>query len=72
MVNLLEQAINSDDGDRAAKVIQDDSASNRPMSPIRCFRKPGRPAASQRGPYPRGVAIATTLTARSKSLRARC
>ena len=23
MVNLLEQAINSDDGDRAAKVIQD-------------------------------------------------
>jgi hypothetical protein len=71
MVNLLEQAINSDDGDRAAKVIQDTRHRIGRCRQL-VFPKTWPPGREQRGPYPRGVAIATTLTARSKSLRARC
>jgi hypothetical protein len=71
MVNLLEQAINSDDGDRAAKVIQD---TRHRIGRCRQLGVSENLAARPRAAWPvsSGVAIATTLTARSKSPRARC
>ena len=59
MANLLEQAIDADDGDRAAKIILDASASNPTTWRTMYFRKPRQliagnaPASSASGCRPR-------------------
>jgi hypothetical protein len=42
MANLLQQAINCNDGDRAAKIIKTRSVSRAMTSPIFASRRPGR------------------------------
>ena len=46
MANLLEQAINCNDGDRAAKIIRDRSASKITTWPATASRRNGRLIAS--------------------------
>ena len=46
MVNLLEQAINSDDGDRAARIIQDALGIESDDVANYAFPRPGHPTAS--------------------------
>ena len=46
MPNLLEQAIDSDDGDRAARIIQEALGIESDDVANYVFRRPGRPTAS--------------------------
>ena len=55
MVNLLEQAINSDDGDRAARIIQDALGIESDDVANYAFPRPGHPTASS-VPHHRRVA----------------
>jgi hypothetical protein len=56
MTNLLEQAINCDDADRAAKIIQHALGIESEDVANYCFPKAGRPTARQRaGRRRRGI-----------------
>jgi hypothetical protein len=46
MTNVLEQAINTDDGDAAAKIVRQASASNPTTWPTTYSQRPGQPIVS--------------------------